>query len=112
MVEISSRLKERLEELQNFEDAMANASMTDEERDRYDILLEAYREEMNVMSFYTRKGYTQGFEEGFAEGYAEGFAEGREEAMLDVARTMINQGLDIELISSITGLSAEIISSL
>ncbi len=108
MVEIPSHLKERLEELQYFEDVMDEASMTDEERARYEISLEAYREEMNVMSFYTRKGRMQGREEGLAEG----LEKGREETMLDVARSMLNQGLDIALISSITGLSTETISSL
>ena len=105
MVEIPSHLKDKLEELQYFEDVMNEASMTPEERARYEISLEAYREEMNVMSFYTRKGKEEGLAEGRAKGLAEGKAEGRAEglaegkaegqteAMLSTIRKLLAKGM-------------------
>ena len=50
--------------------------------------------------------------EGHAEGKAEGRAEGRAEEKSDIARKMMECGMDMEQISQITGLSLEQIKKL
>ncbi len=117
-----------LEELHYFEEVMDEASMTDEERARYEISLEAYREEMNVMTYHTRKGRLEGLAEGEAKGMAKGLAEGEAKGMakglaegeakgelkknLENAKSMRELGVDIKIISQVTGLSEQQILSL
>ena len=59
---------------------------------------------------YTAK--VEGRTEGKAEGLAEGEAKGRAEGKTDVARAMKAKGLEISLISELTGLSEEEIQRL
>ena len=58
------------------------------------------------------KGRVEGRAEGRVEGKAEGLAEGRTEGKTDVARAMKAKGLEISLISELTGLSEEEIQHL
>ena len=58
------------------------------------------------------KGRAEGRAEGIAEGMAEGMAEGLIEGKTEVARTMKGKGLEIRLISEMTGLSEEEIRGL
>ncbi|MBQ6209384.1 MAG: hypothetical protein IJK42_06395, partial [Prevotella sp.] len=58
------------------------------------------------------KGMAKGLEKGRAKGKAEGRVEGIEEANHDNARKMKALGLTVELISQVTGLSAEEIEPL
>ncbi len=53
-------------------------------------------------------GYQKGYEKGYKEGYLEGLQEGHEE----IATNMLKEGLAVELIHEITGLSAERIARL
>ena len=55
---------------------------------------------------------TEGIAEGRAEGRAEGEAKGLIEGKTEVARTMKTKGLEIRLISEMTGLSEEEIRGL
>ena len=160
MTQLPAHLKEALEELHYFEEVMDEASMTDEERARYEISLEAYREEMNVMTYHTRKGRLEGLAEGEAKGMARGLAEGEAKGMakglaegeakgmakglaegeakgmakglaegeakgmakgladgeekknLENAKSMRELGVDIKIISQVTGLSEQQILSL
>ena len=54
----------------------------------------------------------QGREEGRAEGIAEGKSEGRAEEKIDVAKKMLAEKMDINLIIKITGLTKEEIEKL
>lgn len=54
-----------------------------------------------------RRGREEGRIEGRKEGRAEGRAEGRENGRADIARRMLKEGLDIELISRLTDFSIE-----
>lgn len=68
-------------------------NLSKDERDAYEDRLKWFRIEANTL----KKRY----EEGLAEGKAEGLAEGIERTAIN----MLNQSLDIKLISSVTGLS-------
>jgi predicted transposase/invertase (TIGR01784 family) len=71
-----------------------------EEREAYEEHLKWLRIEANTLKKYEAKGF------------AEGEAKGREEEKKEIARTMLAKGMDVETISSITGLSIEDIESL
>ncbi len=58
------------------------------------------------------KGLAEGRAKGLAEGKAEGLAEGKAEARVEIARRMLEKGLDPTLISEVTGLSPDEIRSL
>ena len=63
-----------------------------------------------------KKGHKEGKEEGLKEGHKKGRAEGREEGAkqksFDIAKRMLEKGIDIETISELTGLTAEEVSRL
>ena len=58
------------------------------------------------------KGREEGREEGRAEGREEGRAEGREEGRAEIVRQMKANGMTTEMISKITGLSANDIDNI
>ena len=53
-----------------------------------------------------------GREEGLKEGREKGRAEGVKQNSFDIAKRMLEKGIDIETISELTGLTAEEVSSL
>ena len=80
------------------------ASMSKEERMKYDESIKVYRDQLAVMEFERNKGLA----EGRAEGRAEGLAEGKE----SVARNLKRMGMDVETIVKATGLDPDVIESL
>ncbi|MCX6579538.1 MAG: Rpn family recombination-promoting nuclease/putative transposase [Candidatus Aminicenantes bacterium] len=58
------------------------------------------------------EGKAKGIAEGIAEGKAEGITEGEKNKALEMARKSLEEGLSIQLISKLTGLSKEEINSL
>ncbi len=80
------------------------ASMSKEERMRYDESIKVYRDQLAVMEFERNKGLA----EGRAEGRAEGLAEGKE----SVARNLKRMGMDVETIVKATGLDPDVIEGL
>ena len=59
-----------------------------------------------------RKGILQGHAKGRQEGLAEGRQEGLAEGQFDIVSNMARQGLDVQQISTFTGLSPEMVSRL
>ena len=57
-------------------------------------------------------GFEKGYDEGKAEGRTEGLEEGKKEANLEIAKKMINEGLNSEIISNLTNFSIEEIENL
>ena len=80
------------------------ASMSKEERMKYDESIKVYRDQLAVMEFERNKGLA----EGRAEGRAEGLAEGKE----SVARNLKRMGMDVETIVKATGLDPDVIEGL
>lgn len=79
-----------------------------EELRAYEHDLEAIRYQRSVID----TGREEGRQEGRLEGRLEGKIEGRQEAILDTARKMKQNGIDPQVISKCTGLSVEEISKL
>ena len=108
------------------------ASMSKEERMKYDESIKVYRDQLAVMEFERNKGLAEGRAEGLAkgkaEGRAEGLAEGRAEGLAkgkaegraeglaegkeNVACNLKRMGMDVETIAKVTGLDPEIIKRL
>lgn len=80
------------------------ASLSKEEREKYDESIKVYRDTLVTMEYAEEKGRLEGREEGRSEG--------REEERLFNARKMKAKGLDYALISDITGLTNEEIDKL
>ena len=76
------------------------ASMSKEERMKYDESIKVYRDQLAVMEFERNKGL------------AEGRAEGRAEEKENVARNLKRMGMDVETIAKATGLDPDVIESL
>ena len=80
------------------------ARLMPEDRSRYQHSLKIYRDIKNVID--------TAYDEGKIEGIIEGKAEGKAEGKVEMARVMKHEGLDLQMISKITGLSISEISML
>ena len=58
------------------------------------------------------EGKIEGFSQGKVEGKAEGISEGKNERNIEIAKNMLNEGIDINIIIKCTGLTNEDISAL
>ena len=90
------------------EDIVDIASMSKEDRIRYDESIKVYRDRLAIMEFERMKGKAEGMAEGMAQGKAEGMAEGKEE----IARNIKQLGRDVQTIVQATGLDQEVIDKL
>lgn len=91
-------------------------NLTPKEEIEYESSLKAHLDYNACLHFAQVNGMeigkAQGMEIGIAEGRAKGRAEGLKQEKLNVARKMKLKGLDLALISEVTGLSTEEISKL
>ena len=74
------------------------------------------RDTYNQIEYARESGREEGLKEGHKKGHAEGRAEGREEGAkqksFDIAKRMLEKGIDIETISELTCLTEKEISEL
>lgn len=106
------------------EDIVDIASMSKEDRIRYDESIKVYRDRLAIMEFERMKGKTEGIAEGMAQGIAQGKAEGMAEGMAqgkaegmaegkeEIARNLKQMGMDVQTIVQATGLDQEVIDKL
>ena len=73
----------------------------------YDMLTKEEMEEIRE-----HDGYVRGHADGVKEGHASGIKEGKAERDRDIAINMLAKGMDVALISELTGLSEEDIAEL
>ena len=92
------------------------AAMTSKDRDKYEANLKIYRDNYAAMKTAEilgfEEGKAKGMAEGLAEGMTEGLAKGKTEGKIAIARNMLKDGLDIELVAKYTGLTPEEIKRL
>ncbi len=74
--------------------------------DRTKSVLE-YEDVQDALDYMRKSSLKEGFEKGLAEGKAEGLAEGEAKAKLSMAKLLLKQGVDINIITRTTGLTAE-----
>ena len=84
------------------------AQLDDEDRINYIKAMNTERDTYNQIEYARETGR----EEGRQEGREEGRAEGAKQKSFDIAKRMLEKGIDIETISELTGLTAEEVSRL
>lgn len=97
-----------------------SAALSDEEIDLYEACMKKLEDEIDMKEYGFEIGMAKGLEEGLAKGLAEGKekglaegrAEGKAEAIHQTIRAMKKNGLSIDLIANITGLTPTEIKSI
>ena len=84
----------------------------DEDRIKYIKAMNTERDTYNQIEYAHESGREEGREEGLKEGREEGRAEGVKQTSFDIAKRMLEKGIDIETISELTGLTEKEISEL
>ncbi|NER49012.1 MAG: hypothetical protein F6J92_20390 [Symploca sp. SIO1A3] len=81
------------------------------EQEAYENSLKYYRDLHNVVATSRQEGVEEGIAQGIEEGRQEGIEKGRQEGIeqrtIEIVRSCLQQGLDIETIMAITQLSRE-----
>ena len=98
--------------LQEAKHKLEYMSMSRKEKLAYDEHLNAVMIQNDVISGAQREGRAEGYSIGHAEGYSTGRAKGREEGRAEIVRQMKANGMTTEMISKITGLSANDIDNI
>ena len=88
------------------------AKFTPQEMREYETSKMAYRDIKNSVDTAKREGIAEGMEKGMKEGLEKGRAEGMNQRSLDIARNMLADGIDINLIMKYSGLTQEQIEKL
>ncbi|NES23478.1 MAG: hypothetical protein F6K41_32310 [Symploca sp. SIO3E6] len=83
------------------------ANFSTEEQEAYENSLKYYRDLHNVMATSRQEGVEEGIAQGIEQGIEKGIAQGIEQRTIEIARSCLQQGLDIETIMAITQLSRE-----
>ena len=116
--------KARKSVFEKLEQIVDIASLSKEDRMKYDESIKVYRDHLAVLDFAKqeglelgmRQGMVKGIEQGMAKGIAKGIEQGKNEGEMNErlknARRMKTKGYPIDDIADITGLSTEEINSL
>ena len=88
------------------------AKFTPQEMREYETSKMAYRDIKNSVDTAKREGIAEGMEKGMKEGLEKGRAEGMNQRSLDIARNMLADGVDINLIMKYSGLTQKQIEKL
>jgi predicted transposase/invertase (TIGR01784 family) len=88
------------------------ANYSEQEYTEYEHSLKVYRDLNNVIETAESKGEKRGEAKGEARGIVKGKLQGKQEEKLEIARTMLAKGLEIDFIAEITQLSKEEIEKL
>ena len=96
------KFKKEVKKLNQDEDFVQFLTKEDEERLLINTLKNNSYEE----------GVNEGIEQGFAKGVSEGINQGFNEGIITTAKNMLKEGLTIEFVSKVTGLSIEEIENL
>ena len=96
------------------------AQLDDKDRTNYIKAMNTERDTYNQIEYAResgreeglKEGHKEGHKEGKEEGIKEGRAEGAKQNSCDIAKRMLEKGIDIEIISELTGLTEKEISKL
>jgi len=72
----------------------------------------AENDEKEILRSAKNEGFEEGMEKGREEGIGIGLQKGREEGMIETAKKMLKDGLDIQMVCRYTGLTAEVVGAL
>ena len=101
----------RIEAFERLFEACEISRFTPEEKLKYEHDMMTERDYTNILntcrSEALAEGKAEGLAEGEAKGEAEGLAEGEAKGKMEVARAMKAKGLEMSLISELTGLAED-----
>lgn len=83
------------------------SKLTTMEKEEYTKSVLEYEDVQDALNYMRRTSLEEGFEKGLAEGVSKGKAEGEAETKLAMAKSMLENGIDLNTIISITALTAE-----
>ena len=97
-----------VDEIREAKDELIKMSNDDTQRELYEMRAKTLRDKISALNEAERKGIKKGREEGRKEGIEEGINEGIEKGeknkAIEIAKSLINLGLDKESIAKSTGL--------
>ena len=88
------------------------AKFTPQEIREYEASKKAYRDIKNSIDTAKQEGLAEGMELGMKKGMKKGMEKGKNERSLEIAKTMLADGVDINLIMKYSGLTQEQIDKL
>ncbi len=114
--ELEEELSEEDEVLVSFMHAAKIANMTKEERAMYrssqKAAWDAYATLKTAKKLGEQEGVERGYAEGKAEGLEQGLEQGKSEGVRDMAKAMLEKGIDFQTVREVTGLSEQELKSL
>ncbi|MGL4760969.1 MAG: Rpn family recombination-promoting nuclease/putative transposase [Sarcina sp.] len=102
------KLEMSVEEIREAKDELIKISNDSEQRERYEIRAKILKDKNSALN----KAKRDGMKAGMKAGIKQGEEKGKKEAKLDIAREMIANGLEVEMIAKLTGLSESEIEAL
>ena len=97
-----------VDEIREAKDELIKMSNDDTQRELYEMRAKTLRDKISALNEAERNGIKKGREEGRKEGIEEGIKEGIEKGeknkAIEIAKSLINLGLDKESIAKSTGL--------
>ena len=81
------------------------------EQREYENSLKVYRDLKNSLDTALEQGLEKGLQQGREEGLQQGLQQGREECRkgvkLEIAKSLLSSGMDVQTVAKLTGLSKE-----
>ncbi len=99
--------KKKNEEVKKAEDELERLSQDRQERELYELRLKAIRDEQNIMLTGIERGIERGRKQGIEFGRKQGIEQGLKKKSIEIARNMLKENIDIEIIIRTTGLTKE-----
>ena len=97
-------LEMSVDEIREAKDELIKMSNDDTQRELYEMRAKTLRDKKSALNEAERKGIKKGREEGREEGIKEGIEKGEKNKAIEIAKSLINLGLDKESIAKSTGL--------
>ena len=95
-----------------YSEQLIRMSNDDTQRELYEIRAKTLKDKISALNEAERKGNKKGRQEGIKEGLQKGIQEGEKSKAIEIAKSLINIGLDKETISKSTGLDLNEIEKL
>ena len=97
-------LEMSIDEIREAKDELIRMSNDDTQRELYEMRAKTLKDKISALNEAERKGIKKGRQEGIKEGLQKGIQEGEKSKAIEIAKSLINIGLDKETISKSTGL--------
>ena len=105
-------LEMSIDEIREAKDELIRMSNDDTQRELYEMRAKTLKDKISALNEAERKGLKKGRQEVIKEGLQKGIQEGEKSKAIEIAKSLINIGLDKETISKSTGLDLNEIEKL